>query len=129
MLLNKHKSNRLPFIALCLITLGFYGLWAYGLRAIHVAPEDWSVWRAALIAGGIYLGLIYVSAIDFSVINTLCMMVALWGVMAILFVACAFVVWGFPHPGPLLVNDILLTHVGISIVSAVWGRLFQFVRY
>ncbi|TPG56828.1 hypothetical protein EAH77_22410 [Ewingella americana] len=127
MFLSECKNNRIPYVILCLITLGFYGTWAYELH--YATPADWSDWRFALIAGGIYLGLIYASAIDFSVINTLCMMAALWGVMAIVFVLCAFLTWKLPHLGPSLINDILKTHFVISLMSAVWGQKFQFVKY
>jgi len=127
MFLSDCKNNRIPYVILFLITLGFYGVWAYELH--HTTQADWSDWRFALIAGALYLFLIYGSAIDFSVINTLCMMAALWGVMAVLFVMSAFVAWKLPHLGPSQINEILMTHCVISLVSAVWGRMFQFVQY
>ena len=83
----------------------------------------------ALVVGAIYLFLIYASAIDFSVINTLCIMAVLWGVMTVLFVLYAFITWKLPDLGPSLINDILMTHCIISFVSAVWGRMFQLVQY
>jgi len=127
MFLSDCKNNRIPYVILCLITLGFYGVWAYELH--HTTQADWSDWRFALIAGALYLFLIYASAIDFSVINTLCIMAVLWGVMTVLFVLYAFITWKLPDLGPSLINDILMTHFIISLVSAVWGRMFQFVQY
>jgi hypothetical protein len=127
MFLSDCKNNRIPYVILFLITLGFYGVWGYELH--QTTPADWSDWRFALVVGAIYLFLIYASAIDFSVINTLCIMVALWGVLAVLFVLCAFVTWELPDLGPSLINVILMTHCIISLVSAVWGRMFQFVQY
>jgi len=127
MFLSDCKNNRIPYVILFLITLGFYGVWAYELH--HTTTAEWRDWRFALVVGAIYLFLIYASAIDFSVINTLCIMAVLWGVMTVLFALYAFITWKLPDLGPSLINDILMTHFIISLVSAVWGRMFQFVQY
>ncbi|WP_413536362.1 hypothetical protein [Rahnella inusitata] len=127
MFLSDCKNNRIPYVILFLITLGFYGVWAYELH--HTITAEWRDWRFSLVIGAIYLFLIYASAIDFSVINTLCIMAVLWGVMTVLFVLYAFITWKLPDLGPSLINDILMTHCIISLVSAVWGRMFQLVQY
>ncbi|MGP9421625.1 hypothetical protein ACT3RT_21810 [Ewingella sp. AOP9-I1-14] len=126
MFLSDCKNNRIPYVILCLITLGFYGVWAYELH--HTTTADWSDWRFALIAGALYLFLIYASAIDFSVINTLCMMAALWGMMALYCVLLTFVACRLPALNASLLDGILETHGVISLLSALWGRMFQFVR-
>lgn len=127
MFLSECKNNRIPYVILCLITFGFYSVWAYGLH--HTTPADWNDWRLAIVGGGIYLGLIYALAVDYSVINMLCAMAVLWGMMALYCVLLTLVAWRLPTLNASLLDGILETHCVISLLSAVWGRMFQFVRY
>jgi len=91
MFLSECKNNRIPYVILCLITFGFYSVWAYGLH--HTTPANWNDWRLAIVGGVIYLGLIYALAVDYSVINMLCAMAVLWGMMALYCVLLTFVAW------------------------------------
>lgn len=127
MFLSECKNNRIPYVILCLITFGFYGIWAYGLH--HTTLADWSDWRLAIVGGGIYLGLIYALAVDYSVINMLCAMVVLWGMTALYCVLLTFVSWRLPALNASLLDGILETHVIIAVLSTLWGWMFQFVRY
>ena len=126
MFLSECKNNRIPYVILCLITFGFYSVWAYGLH--HTTPADWNDWRLAIVGGGIYLGLIYALAVDYSVINMLCAMAVLWGMMALYCLLLTLVAWRLPTLNASFLDGILETHVVIAVLSTLWGWMYQFVR-
>lgn len=122
MFMSKCKSNRIPYLALSIITFVFFSGWPCILK--NMTPENWVVWRLLLIACVLYLGFVYFLTgehIYFPIVYIIYGVAICWSIIVVVLAVFLYIFWQVPviNIDMEKINFIIIFHMAISIISTV----------